>query len=53
MIRKTLEERAKDFFILLDDVSITDLGFSKEFSKAIEEKQIAQQQAERAKYLVE
>ena len=53
MIRKTLEERARDFYILLDDVSITDLGFSKEFTKAIEEKQIAQQQAERAKYLVE
>lgn len=39
--------------IVLDDVSITDLGFGVEYSKAIEEKQIAQQQAERAKYLVE
>lgn len=39
--------------IILDDVSITDLGFGAEFTKAIEEKQIAQQQAERAKYLVE
>ena len=41
LIRKTLEERARDFFVLVDDVSITELGFSKEFSKAIEEKQIA------------
>lgn len=42
LIRKTLEERAADFMIILDDVSITDLGFGSEFSKAIEEKQIAQ-----------
>lgn len=53
LIRKTLEERANEFMIILDDVSITDLGFGAEFTKAIEEKQIAQQQAERAKYLVE
>lgn len=39
--------------IILDDVSITDLGFGTEFTKAIEEKQIAQQQAERAKYQVD
>lgn len=45
--------RLSDFNIILDDVSITDLHFGVEFSKAIEEKQIAQQQAERAKYLVE
>lgn len=38
---------------MLDDVSITDLHFGPEFTRAIEEKQIAQQQAERAKYIVE
>ena len=38
---------------MLDDVSITDLHFGPEFTKAIEEKQIAQQQAERAKFLVD
>ena len=38
---------------MLDDVSITDLSFGSEFTRAIEEKQIAQQQAERARYLVE
>ena len=42
LIRKTLEERANEFMIILDDVSITDLTFSNEFAKAIEEKQIAQ-----------
>lgn len=52
LIRKTLEERAKRFSIILDDVSITHLAFSEEFSKAIEMKQIAQQDAEKAKFLV-
>jgi len=52
-IRDSLSERLKDFYIVLDDVSITDLHFGPEFTKAIEEKQIAQQQAERARYLVD
>ena len=52
-IRDSLADRLKDFYIVLDDVSITDLHFGPEFTKAIEEKQIAQQQAERAKYLVD
>ena len=33
-------------------MSITELTFGREFNIAIEEKQIAQQEAERAKYLV-
>lgn len=52
LIRKTLEDRASKFHIILDDVSITHLGFSDEFSKAIEMKQIAQQDAEKAKFVV-
>ena len=52
LIRRTLEERAKRFSIILDDVSITHLGFSDEFSRAIEMKQIAQQDAEKAKFVV-
>jgi prohibitin 2 len=52
LIRKTLEERAKRFSIILDDVSITHLAFSDEFAKAIELKQIAQQDAEKAKFIV-
>ena len=40
----------QDFNILLDDVSITHLNFSPEYEKAVESKQVAQQQAERAKY---
>jgi prohibitin 2 len=52
-IRSTLESRAKQFHIILDDVSITHLTFGKEFSDAIESKQVAQQIAERAKYVVD
>ena len=52
-IKESLQLRLLDFNIVLDDVSITDLHFGTEFTRAIEEKQIAQQQAERAKYLVE
>jgi prohibitin 2 len=53
MIRSRLMERARDFHILLDDVAITHLSFSKEFAAAVESKQVAQQEAERVKYLVE
>jgi len=42
LMRKTLEQRAKDFRIVVDDVSITELTFGKEFTQAIEQKQIAQ-----------
>ena len=45
--------RLKDFNIILDDVSIVSLTYGQEFTRAIEEKQIAQQKAERAKFLVE
>jgi len=52
MIRQRLIQRAGDFGILLDDVAITHLNFSPEYEKAVESKQVAQQQAERAKFLV-
>jgi regulator of protease activity HflC (stomatin/prohibitin superfamily) len=51
-IRESLRARAHDFNIELDDVSITHLAFSREFSKAIEDKQVAEQMAERAKFIV-
>jgi len=53
LIRKQLTERARDFDIILDDVSITELSFGKEYAAAVESKQIAQQEAQRAAYLVE
>merc|ERR1711865_849536 len=52
MVRQRLVERASDFHILLDDVSLTHINFSPEYEKAVEAKQVAQQQADRAKYLV-
>ncbi|PON91912.1 Prohibitin [Trema orientale] len=52
-IRKILTERAANFNIALDDVSITTLTFGREFTNAIEAKQVAAQEAERAKFVVE
>jgi prohibitin 2 len=37
----------------LQDVSITDLKFGREFELAVERKQVAQQEAERARFIVE
>ena len=48
-----MTERAANFNIALDDVSITSLTFGKEFTAAIEAKQVAAQEAERAKFVVE
>ena len=52
-IKKELLARLRPFHINVDEVSLTQLYFSKEYEKAIEEKQIAQQKAERMKYVVE
>ena len=51
-IRDQLEARASDFDLLLDDVSITHLTFGTEFTRAIEAKQVKQQEAEKAKFEV-
>jgi hypothetical protein len=48
-----LVKRAGEFGILLDDVSITNLLFSPAYAAAVEAKQVAQQDSERAKYVVE
>lgn len=51
-IGKRLKEKAKNFHIELEDISITHLGFSKEFMHAVEAKQVSQQEAERQKWVV-
>jgi len=51
-ITTELQKRAIGFNISLDDVSITHLTFGKEFTAAIEAKQVAEQDSERAKYVV-
>uniref|UniRef100_A0A674AKG6 Prohibitin n=1 Tax=Salmo trutta TaxID=8032 RepID=A0A674AKG6_SALTR len=53
LIRRELFERAKDFNIILDDVAITELSFSREYTAAVEAKQVAQQEAQRAQFYVE
>lgn len=52
-IRMQLMNRARDFAILLDDVAITHLAFSKEYTNAVEAKQVALQDSQRARYIVE
>ncbi|ORX36896.1 band 7 family-domain-containing protein [Kockovaella imperatae] len=52
-IRDDLLNRAREFGIMLEDVSITHMTFGPEFTRAVEQKQIAQQDAERAKFVVE
>ncbi|KAJ1553238.1 hypothetical protein HK405_008522, partial [Cladochytrium tenue] len=53
MVREHLLRRADNFNLVLDDVSITHIAFSPEFTTAVEAKQIAQQEAQRASYIVE
>ncbi|CAN1187946.1 Prohibitin-3, mitochondrial [Linum perenne] len=52
LVRESLISRAKDFNIVLDDVAITHLSYGVEFSRAVEQKQVAQQEAERSKFVV-
>jgi len=51
-IREALILRAHNYNIVLDDVSIYDLRFTPEFMDSIEKKQVAQQEAEKYKYVV-
>lgn len=48
-----LTRRAETFGIYLDDISITHLTFGSDFARAVESKQVAQQEAERSRYYVE
>ncbi len=53
LVRDNLTQRARRFNLVLDDVSITHVAFSPEFTHAVEAKQIAQQTALRAAFLVD
>lgn len=50
---EVLKERLNKHDIIVDDLSLVNFQFSKEFTAAIEAKQVAAQQAEQAKYNVE
>lgn len=52
-IKSEMMKRANHFHITLDDVSITHLTFGTEFTKAIEAKQVASQEAERQQWVVQ
>ncbi|KAJ6477359.1 band 7 family-domain-containing protein [Mycena vitilis] len=53
LVREHLTTRALRFNLVLDDVSITHVAFSPEFTHAVEAKQVAQQTALRAAFLVD
>lgn len=48
---EALDLRLQKYGIIVLDTSVVDLNFSKEFSRAVEEKQIAEQRAQRAIYV--
>lgn len=52
-VSEELTTRAKQFGFILDDISITHLTFGREFTQAVEMKQVAQQEAEKARFVVE
>ena len=52
-MKDDLATKLKDKYILVDSFNIIDFGFSDQFNKAIEEKQIAEQNALKAKYDLE
>merc|ERR1712039_106586 len=52
-VNQSLTQRANQFGLILDDISITHLTFGREFTQAVELKQVAQQEAEKARFLVE
>lgn len=48
-----LNSRLEKYGIIVLDTSVVDLNFSPEFAKAVEEKQIAEQRAQRAVYVAQ
>jgi prohibitin 1 len=50
-IDTNLEKRLAAYGIIVDDVSLVNFSFSEEFSRAIESKQIAEQEAKQAEFI--
>lgn len=48
-----LSQRLEKYAVIVLDTSVVDLNFTKEFSNAVEEKQIAEQRAQRAVYIAQ
>eukprot|EP00922_Rhytidocystis_sp_ex-Travisia-forbesii_P055345 GHVS01081951.1.p1 GENE.GHVS01081951.1~~GHVS01081951.1.p1 ORF type:complete len:278 (+),score=52.13 GHVS01081951.1:92-925(+) len=51
-VKAAIIDRAKQFDIMVEDVAITHLSYGKDFAKAIEDKQVAQQESERLRFVV-
>ncbi|CAN1209834.1 prohibitin family protein [Tumidithrix helvetica PCC 7403] len=52
-IDANLDDRLKVYGIILDGVSLLDVQFTREFADAIEQKQVAEQEAQRAVYIAQ
>lgn len=52
-IDNSLKKRLEPYGVIVRDVSLINFGFSPEFSKAIEAKQIAEQEAKQAEFTVQ
>lgn len=52
-IEEKLKERFKQNYIILDELLLRDVRFTPDFERAIERKQIAQQDAQRMKYILQ
>ncbi|MEB3829565.1 prohibitin family protein [Phormidium sp. CCY1219] len=50
-IDNQIQERLSEYSVLINDISLVDIQFSPEFAKAIEAKQIAEQEAKRASFI--
>ncbi|MCF4969817.1 prohibitin family protein [Nostoc sp. CMAA1605] len=50
-IDKNLKDRLQAYGLIVDDVSLVNFSFSPEFSRAIESKQIAEQEAKQAEFI--
>ncbi len=53
LVQNDIGKRLKGYGINVETISITDFNFSEEFNRAIEAKQVAQQEALKQKYLLE
>jgi regulator of protease activity HflC (stomatin/prohibitin superfamily) len=52
-IDRDIRERLATYGVLVDDISLVNIEFSPEFAKAIEAKQIAEQEARRASFIAQ
>ena len=51
-IFQLMTEKVEQFGLILEDLSLVDVQFGRDFMTAVEQKQVAQQEAERFKYVV-